>query len=211
MEADNDIFCSSGTRRSDATVSVCCKRMSVGETCVKCGDISCCWICVSLTLRKWGVPACSLSDRRVYPASQTRSQSQSHTDTHARPHTHTQLHRVIDTTQTSHSVHTVNTYVSLAVAGPDPKDWFPLQHRLCKYSHHAQHDCTCTWKHKHHGTACTCEATWLQPSVVHHQAAWEIIQFTTRCHIKTTPKTRECIYAPSWTSVIYFSAVNSPV
>lgn len=80
MEADNDIFCSSGTRRSDATVTVCCKRMSVGET-VKCGDISCCWICVSLTLRKWGVPACSLSDRRVYPASQTRSQSHTHTHT----------------------------------------------------------------------------------------------------------------------------------
>lgn len=91
MEADNGIFCSSGTRRSDATVSVSCKRMSVGETCVKCGDISCCWICVSLTLRKWGVPACSLSDRRVYPASQTRSQSQSqsHTDTPAHVHTHT--------------------------------------------------------------------------------------------------------------------------
>lgn len=42
MEADNDTLCSSGSRRSDATVSVCCKRMSVGETRVKCGDISCC-------------------------------------------------------------------------------------------------------------------------------------------------------------------------
>lgn len=42
MEADNDTLCSSGSRRSDATVSVCCKRMSVGETCVKRGDISCC-------------------------------------------------------------------------------------------------------------------------------------------------------------------------
>lgn len=69
-------------------------------------------------------------------------------------------------------------YVSLAMAGPDLKDWFSWQHGLCKYSPHAQHDSTCTWKHKHQGTACTCEATWLQPSVVRHrqQAAQEIKQ-----------------------------------
>lgn len=42
IEADNDTLCSSGSRSTDATVSVCCKRMSVGETCVKRGDISCC-------------------------------------------------------------------------------------------------------------------------------------------------------------------------
>lgn len=181
--------------------------MSVGETCVKCGDISCCWICVSLTLRKWRVPACSLSDRRVYPASQTRSQSQSHTNTRARTHTHTQLHHVIDTTQTTHSVHTVNMYVSLGMAGPDPKDWFslqracvniPLMHSRTPHAHGSTSTKGLRVRVRQHGYS--------QVSLTIDDKLHKIIQYTTSfscCHIKTTPKTRECIYAPSSTSLIF--------
>lgn len=42
MGADNDTFYSDGNRLTDATLNVCWERMSVGEICVKCSDVSCC-------------------------------------------------------------------------------------------------------------------------------------------------------------------------
>lgn len=91
---------------------------------------------VRLTLRKWSVPACCLTDRQSLSIAYTRT------------HTHiTLLHRLTsilhkqEPTCTNTGIHILNTQhihthtlTTLAVAGPDPWDWLSLKVGLRKYS-----------------------------------------------------------------------------
>lgn len=132
MEFDNDTFYSNGNRLTDATHNVCRKRMCVGEICVKCCDVSCCWICVSLTLRKWSVPACSLTDRRARPVIHTHTCLCTHVFHPHRVLSMLRKHVWYLRAQTL-SFWTHNAHPILVMEGPNPWEWLLLKVALHKY------------------------------------------------------------------------------